>query len=465
MPGSLGARSLLVPARDSKGTASTVGRIPLLRPASLARPPPTGATALWARWRRLLPSSLWLLWALFGGPPREGDDAYRAIFELAGNGQMLLDRDARIVEANGAAARIFGGTPRGLIGLRLFDVIAPAERETLRASLNEVDRSSAPARLPDSAGLSRAGLTIPIGLVIGRTTGRAPFRYLVVIRDLRERNELIDALADRAADLARSNRELQEFAYVASHDLQEPLRMIASYTQLLQKRYQGKLDSDADEFLTYAGEGAARMQQMVDDLLSYARLEHRSQPFRWCSLDAALDRALRALQAAVADAHATIRRDRLPSLEGDEVALSQLFQNLISNAIKFRADAPPVVAISARVGLGDVELTVADNGIGVEPAYHERIFRMFQRLNLRESYQGTGIGLAVCRKVVDRHGGRIWVESTGIRGEGTRIHVSLPIRHTDRAGVAIETAPRRAEIPPADAAARQMIEDRLKELV
>jgi PAS domain S-box-containing protein len=226
-------------------------------------------------------------------------------------------------------------------------------------------------------------------------------------------------------ELAYSNTELQQFAYVASHDLQEPLRMVASYTQLLARRYRGKLDSDADEFISYAVDGANRMQRLINDLLSYSRLGTQGKPLELTGSESALAQALANLQLAIAENEAVVSHDPLPTVWADETQLVQLFQNLVGNAIKFRSTQPPRIHISAEQKEREWLFSVSDNGIGIEPEYAERIFVIFQRLHSQAEYSGTGIGLAFCKRIVERHGGRIWMESQP--GQGATFYFTLPV--------------------------------------
>jgi signal transduction histidine kinase len=242
------------------------------------------------------------------------------------------------------------------------------------------------------------------------------------------RKQMEQALAQKAQELERSNKDLEQFAYVASHDLQEPLRMIASYTQLLQRRYGSKLDADAHEFITFAVEGAARMQSLINDLLAYSRVGTRPKDFAAVDCNEVLKRALKNLEIAIEESTAKVTAAPLPTVMGDLTQLTQLFQNLIGNAIKFRGDKPAVVHISAELAgqppAQEWHFAVRDEGIGIDPQYFERIFVIFQRLHSREEYCGTGIGLAVCKKIVERHGGRIWVESQP--GRGSTFHFTVP---------------------------------------
>jgi len=236
-------------------------------------------------------------------------------------------------------------------------------------------------------------------------------------KEIAERRRAAEALKRAADELARSNRELEQFAYVASHDLQEPLRVVTGYLQLIQRRYQDKIDSDADQFIHYAVDGAARMQQLITDLLDYSRVGTQGRPFAPTSVEAVLDKVLVNLQMIVRDTDAAVTRDPLPTVLADETQLIQLFQNLIGNGIKFRSGRRPEIHVSARQEEGRWLLSVRDNGIGIDPQYWEQIFVIFQRLHTRQKYSGTGIGLAICKRIVERHGGRIWLESRP--GEGS----------------------------------------------
>ncbi|MFA4901124.1 MAG: ATP-binding protein [Desulfobaccales bacterium] len=242
--------------------------------------------------------------------------------------------------------------------------------------------------------------------------------------ELDERRKAERQLAQYAEELTRSNAELEQFAYVASHDLQEPLRMVASFTQLLGKRYRGKLDQDADEFIGFAVDGATRMQRLINDLLAYSRVGTRAKSFQFTDCNIVFRQTRDNLAKAIEDSGAIIFQDPLPTVEGDEMQLMQLFQNLVANAIKFRGAEPPQIQVSAKQKGTEWVFAVKDNGIGIAPEHQERIFSIFQRLHQRSEYPGTGIGLAICKKIVERHGGRIWVQSQS--GNGSTFYFSIP---------------------------------------
>jgi signal transduction histidine kinase len=230
--------------------------------------------------------------------------------------------------------------------------------------------------------------------------------------------------AKTAEDLRISNRDLEQFAYIASHDLQEPLRMVANYMQLLERRYKDKLDQDARDFIGFAVDGAVRMQQLIDSLLDYSRLQTRKKPFEPVDLERVVQRVLCDLEGRILETGARITVKPLPHVTGDALQLSLVFQNLISNALKFRAEKSPEIHIAAEEFSNHWKITVRDNGIGIEPEHQERIFKIFQRLHSRAEYPGTGIGLAICRRIIERHGGETGVESE--IGKGSTFWFTLP---------------------------------------
>lgn len=244
--------------------------------------------------------------------------------------------------------------------------------------------------------------------------------------EVKRREEVEKQLRETMTELERSNRDLEQFAYVASHDLQQPLRLVTSYVELLARRYKGKLDTDADEFISFALDSANRMQRLIRDLLAYARVEMVGKPLVETSCNEALNTALMNLRPLVEETSAEVTHDPLPTVTGDELQLVQLFQNLVGNAVKFHGPLPPKVHVSAERRNGEWLLSVRDNGIGMDPKHAERIFLVFQRLHTPGEYQGTGIGLAICKKIVEHHGGSIWVESE--LGEGSTFYFTIPTK-------------------------------------
>lgn len=264
-------------------------------------------------------------------------------------------------------------------------------------------------------------------------------RTAALRKEVGERKQAQMALAKQAealeksnAELARSNAELAQFAYVASHDLQEPLRMVGSYTQLIARRYKGKLDADADEFINFAVDGVVRMKALINDLLDYSRVGTRGKEVAPTNCEEILGYALANLQGSLEECGATVTHDPLPQVMADATQLGQLFQNLIGNAVKFRGDNTPTVHVGVSQGDAEWVFSVEDNGIGIDADHIGRIFEIFQRLHSRAEYPGTGIGLAICKKIVERHGGRIWVESQP--NAGSTFYFTIPISNGDSGG-------------------------------
>jgi PAS domain S-box-containing protein len=323
--------------------------------------------------------------------------------------------------------RLHGVSPDTFVpsGETLLGLIHPDDRAAMQTWLSACLAGEEPPDLEFRSSLQDGGVRYILGRGhLERDAEGKPIRMTGIAQDITERKRLLEAIELHAEKLARSNAELERFAYVASHDLQEPLRMVASFTQLLAKRYSGQLDETADRYINFAVDGAKRMQQLIVDLLAYSRVNSRELNLQPTDCEAVVGTALENLSAAIEESGAVVERDPLPVLMADAAQLGQLFQNLIGNAIKFRGQAPPRIHIAATDNGPDWLFSVQDNGIGIDPRHSDRIFQIFQRLHTRAEYPGTGIGLAVCKKVVERHGGKIWVESEP--GMGSVFRFTVP---------------------------------------
>ncbi len=357
---------------------------------------------------------------------RENEERFRKSFELASSGVAHVGLDGRFVRVNRRLTEILGYDEAELIGRSVKEVSHPQDRDVTdeqRALIRAGRRES--VRF-EKRYLRKGGapVWVSLGVALVRDASGAPQYEIAMFDDITERKQAEAALSEAHEELKRSNSELEQFAYVASHDLQEPLRMVSSYTQLLGRRYQEKFDADAREFMGYIVDGAARMKQLIEDLLSYSRVGTKGRDFKPVDLEKPLSRALANLKAAIDESAAAVSFDPLPALPADEVQLAQVFQNLIGNALKFRSSAAPRIHVSSLERDHEWEFAVRDNGIGIEPQYFERIFMVFQRLHSKGEYPGTGIGLAIVKKVVERHGGRVRVASTP--GEGSAFIFTLP---------------------------------------
>jgi len=345
------------------------------------------------------------------------------LLDYANAPMLVWDVSGKVTRFNPAFERLTGYAAKEVIGRR-FEILFPAN--TKEISLDRI-RKILTAEFVEIPILRSDGSTRIVlwnSATIYAEDGKTPVATIAQGLDITERKRSEDRLRLLVSKLSAANRDLSEFAYVASHDMQEPLRMISSYLQLLSKRYSGHLDKDADEFIGYAVGGAIRLQKMVNDFLTFSRIGTRGRAFVETDVGVVLNLALTNLKIAIEASHAKITYANMPTVKADEGQLLQLFQNLIENAIKFRSDKPPAIHVSAERGEGEWVFSVKDNGIGIDPKYQNRLFVVFQRLHSAAKYPGTGIGLALCKRIVERLGGRIWVESE--LGKGSTFRFTIP---------------------------------------
>jgi PAS domain S-box-containing protein len=349
------------------------------------------------------------------------------LLEACPVGLLVVAADGKIARVNAELERMFGYARAELVGSGTERLIAPDEQK----------RHAAQRRLlfarPERRGFGSAlqlcavrkdGSELTVEVAVSPLGGALESYLLVLVADISERQQREDEHAERREELERSNLELEQFASIASHDMREPLRMIISYTDLLVEQFDGKLDARSEKFMGYISEGAKRMQRLIDDLMAYSRLDSRAQPAVPVRAEDAIRDVLQDMRPLVQETGTQVTHDALPTLLIDPVQLDQLLANVIHNAIKFRRDEKPRVHIRADFMQGMWRFAVQDNGIGLDTKYAQRIFQMFQRLHERTKYDGSGIGLAVAKKIVERAGGKIWVESSP--GHGATFYFTLP---------------------------------------
>jgi PAS domain S-box-containing protein len=355
------------------------------------------------------------------------ENKYRGLLEAAPDAMVVVNQAGKIVLLNLQAETQFGYRRDELLGQKMSNIVPAGFPERLVADSLRSAEDALAQQIGTGIELTarrKDGSEFPIEIMLSPLESADGVLVTAAIRDITARKNSEAQLLGKVKELKRSNEELQQFAYIASHDLQEPLRMVASYTALLAKRYKGKLDSDADDFITFAVDGASRMQLLIRDLLAYSRVGSKGEDLVDTSSEAALQHAIRNLRGAIEGSGALVTHEALPAVIADEMQLTQLFQNLVGNAIKYRRAEVPRVHITARSSDANKWMfSVQDNGLGIESQFFERIFGVFQRLHKREEFDGTGIGLAICKKIVERHGGAISVEST--IGAGSTFHFPL----------------------------------------
>ena len=353
---------------------------------------------------------------------KESNGLFQTLFYSSPIG-MYIAQDGCFRVVGHQFARIAGYSEDELIGKQSLNLILPEDRNVVR--------ENAVKMLKGERSLGYEFRIVTKKAVVKwvmETVAPVSFQWrratLGNIIDITERRQAEEELKQMVGQISRSNTELEQFAYVVSHDLQEPLRMVASYTQLLAKRYQDKLDADANDFIAYAVDGAERMRVLLNDLLDYSRVGTRGKPFKPTDCEKVLHQALINLKVAIEESGALVTHDYLPTLIADEGQLTQLFQNLVGNAVKF-CNQEPRIHVSAETKSNAWLFSVRDNGIGIDPQHGQRIFEMFKRLHTREEYPGTGMGLAICKKIVERHGGHIWVQSQ--LEQGSTFYFTIPI--------------------------------------
>jgi PAS domain S-box-containing protein len=353
---------------------------------------------------------------------RDSELRFRSVAETAIEGIISTDDQETICYWNPGAERLFGRPATEAIG-QPSSIAVP---DRVLSSYDHTKDLHVVGTTFETTGRRGDGSSFPLELSLSAWANTQGSRFFTgIARDITARKNAEQALEAKAEELSRSNQELEQFAYVASHDLQEPLRMVSNYTQLLARRYKDKLDADANEFIDFAVDGAKRMQDLIHDLLGHARVGTRGKEFKLTPIDKVASNALANLSGAIEEARAEVAIGPMPTLACDASQLAQVFQNLIGNAIKFRRPGDrPVIRVTATPGRKSWTIAVKDNGIGIDPKHFERIFQMFQRLHGRGEYTGTGIGLALCKKIVERHGGRIRVESEP--GVGSAFLFTLP---------------------------------------
>jgi len=352
------------------------------------------------------------------------EDKYKTLFYKSPLPKWIYDDSTLgFLEVNEAAVRLYGYSEQEFHQMTIMDIRPEEDKPKLAADVEDVRNHPGIEKESRWRHIKKNGQLIDVDIIAHPIDFGGRKARMVVVNDITERNrydrelrQLNDDLARRADELAASNAELERFAYIASHDLQEPLRMVSSFLQLLQKRYSGQMDAKADQYIHYAVDGAERMKALIMDLLEYSRVGTGKEGFGWVDTAAVMTEVGEIFREKIVTARARIEIGELPTIWGDKVQLAQLLQNLLSNALKYHSDRPPVIRIRAEGEDGHWLFAVEDNGIGIDPLFFEKIFIIFQRLHNRNDYSGTGIGLAVCKKIVERHGGKIWVESDEHQG-------------------------------------------------
>jgi PAS domain S-box-containing protein len=357
----------------------------------------------------------------------QAEERMRSIVDHVIDGIITIDEHGTVESLNPAAQRLFGYSAAEIVGQNVKQLMPEpfhSEHDGYLANYLRTGQAKIIGIGREVVGRRKDGSTFPMDLAVSAFHLGQRRYFTGIVRDISERKRAESELLKTAEELARSNLDLEQFAYVASHDLQEPLRAVAGCVQVLKKRYQDQLDDRANELIAHTVDGVSRMQTLIDDLLTFSRVGTQGKAFESSDCNRILAQALANLEAAVEEVAAVVTHDPLPVVKADATQLTQLFQNLISNAIKFRGQQPPRIHVAVRRDKNQWVFSLSDNGIGMAPEYFERIFVIFQRLHTRTEYPGTGIGLAICKKIVERHGGSISVASEP--GRGSTFSFTLP---------------------------------------
>lgn len=354
--------------------------------------------------------------------------AFISLMQITTDAIITVDETQHVIFANVGASRIFGYPADELVGMPLDMLIPQRHRAAHRRHVAGIEPGVSASRVMSDRrevfGLHRSGTEFPAEASISSAAVDGSMVHTVILRDASDKRAARELLRKQADALRQSNEDLTQFAYVASHDLQEPLRQVTAYLRLLSDRYAGQLDEAADEFIGFAVDGAKRMKALIEDLLGYSRISNRELEMEPIDVQEIAEHIADLYAAKIEEAGAELTFADLPPVAGDAPQIERLFANLIDNALKYRSAAPPRISISAKPADDFWEFTVADNGIGIDPQLRGKVFEIFARLHGRERYPGTGIGLASCRRVVERHGGKIWVGSA--EGGGSEFHFTLP---------------------------------------
>jgi PAS domain S-box-containing protein len=350
-----------------------------------------------------------------------------SVLDQTSDAIIITDLDGSILFWNKQAEKLIKMKKEEALGKSIFEAFIPQVDMSIGMeiveSFNQRGEWCGEVQIQSTDGQR---LTVSVSSTLLKNGKGEPIAIIGLGRDVTERKRIERELEEKAEELRRSNEELVRFAYIASHDLQEPLRTISSFGGLLEKEAAGKLDERSKEYLRYILEGSSRMRDLINDLLEYSRVGTSKKEFSQVNMNEAVNRALRSLRSSVRESGAKIDVHELPAIRGDMSQMIQLFQNLIANALKFRGSSKPRIEVSAITYGDDLVFSIKDNGIGIDLKYQDRLFMMFSRLHTRDEYPGTGIGLAISKKIVERHGGRIWFESEV--GKGTTFYFTLPSR-------------------------------------